>query len=332
MIKEAIGFGNTIDEAKEDAVAKLGASIDDDIQFEVVTMPKKKVLGIFGGSRAEVRVFIEKHEPKPKKDKRPAKKNVERPAKTAKPVAEKAVKNDKPAKPEKQPEAALEKKVKPAKKSPETESYGEAVPAVEIPSDSPTGRAIGYLSKILECLGCNNVEIKASSGERGAIITLDGEGLGVIIGRRGETLDSLQYLTSLAANNGNGYFKVSLNIGNYREKREQTLIALANRVAQQVKETNRSRSLEPMNPYERRVIHTAVQEIDGVLSGSVGEGDHRRVVIYPEGGEMRAPRDNRYNRGGRRPNRDRRPSSTVSSEPSRAPKKDSDVPLYGKIN
>ena len=331
MIKEAIGFGNTIDEAKEDAVAKLGACIDDDIQFEIVNLPKKKVLGIFGGSRAEVRVFVEKPDPKPKKDKRPAKKNVERPAKAAKPAAEKAVKTEKPAKPEKQ-EAKPEKKAKPAKKLSESENYGEAVPAAEIPSDSPTGRAIGYLTKILEGLGCNNVEIKAASGERGAVITLDGEGLGVIIGRRGETLDSLQYLTSLAANNGNGYFKISLNIGNYREKREQTLIALANRVAQQVKETNRSRSLEPMNPYERRVIHTAVQEIEGVLSGSVGEGDHRRVVIYPEGGEMRAPREDRYNRGGRRPNRDRRPCNTVSSEPSRAPKKYSDVPLYGKIN
>lgn len=321
MIKEATGFGITIDEAKEDAIAKLGASIDDDIQFEIITMPKKKILGVFGGSKAEVRVFVERPDPKPKKEKKPARKNNDRTAK-------------KPAR-----EAAPEKKQAPTKakaeaKPPVADTYGDFIDAAEVPADTPTGRAIAYLKVILEALGCGDVAIKASSGERGAIINLEGEGLGVIIGRRGETLDSLQYLTSLASNNNGGYFKVTLDIGNYREKREQTLVSLANRVAKQVKESNRSRSLEPMNPYERRIIHTAVQEIEGVLSNSVGEGDRRRVVIYPEGSDMRPLRDERYNRSGRRGGRDRRSggSNTVASEPTREPKRDSDVPLYGKIN
>ena len=104
---------------------------------------------------------------------------------------------------------------------------------------------------------------------------------------------------------------------------------LAVRVSEQVLKTGRSRSLEPMNPYERRIIHTAVQEIDGVVSSSFGEGSGRRVVIGVEGGEMRPPRRPRNDRDRR--NAPRR-SNTVSSVPSREPKKDSDTPLYGKIN
>ena len=136
--------------------------------------------------------------------------------------------------------------------------------------------------------------MKAATKENAVLISLEGESVGVIIGHRGETLDSIQYLTSLAASNGGGYFKVTINIGNYREKREEALVNLAKRDSEQVIRTGRSRSLEPMNPYERRIIHTAVQEIDGVVSTSFGEGAARRVVIGVEGGEMRPPR-----RGGR---------------------------------
>lgn len=316
MIKEAIGFGATVDEAKEDAILKLGASIDDDIQIEVINMPKKKVLGMFGGSKAEVRVFVEMPDPKPKREKKPAKKQAEK----------KQVADKKP----------VEKKTAPKKAEPApAEDYSDAVDSSEIPADSPAGRAVAYLKNILESLGCENVEMKVASRENGAFIILEGEGLGVIIGRRGETLDSLQYLASLAAKNGSGYFKVSLNIGDYRERRQQTLVSLAKRVSQQVIRNGRSRSLEPMNPYERRIIHTAVQEIEGVVSNSVGEGSRRRVVIYPEGADMTAPapRERNDRRGrGRGRDRDRRPSNTVATAPTREPKKDSDIPLYGKIN
>lgn len=322
MIKEAIGFGATVDEAKEDAILKLGASIDDDIQIEVISMPKKKVLGMFGGSKAEVRVFVEMPDPKPKREKKPVKKQTEKKQATdKKPIEKKAA--DKKAAPKKaEPVAAAE-------------DYSDAVDSSEIPADSPAGRAVSYLKNILVSLGCENVEMKVASRENGALIILEGEGLGVIIGRRGETLDSLQYLASLAAKNGSGYFKVSLNIGDYRERRQQTLVALAKRVSQQVIRNGRSRSLEPMNPYERRIIHTAVQEIEGVVSNSVGEGNRRRVVIYPEGADMTAPapRERNDRRGrGRGRDRDRRPSNTVATTPTREPKKDSDIPLYGKIN
>ncbi|MCQ2449639.1 MAG: KH domain-containing protein, partial [Clostridia bacterium] len=208
--------------------------------------------------------------------------------------------------------------------------------AATLPADSSARRAVDYLVNILSQLGCTEITAKVAEKDNGAFIVLDGEGLGAVIGHRGETLDALQYLAGLAANNNGGYYKVSLNIGNYREKREQTLISLANRVAEQVLRTGRNRSLEPMNPYERRIIHTAIQEIDGVVSASFGEGANRRVIVAPEGAEIRPPRrdgrDNRRGGRGGRGGRDRRPSNKVEVTPTREPKKDADLPLYGKIN
>lgn len=313
MIKEAIGFGNTVDEAKEDAILKLGAKIEEDVQIEIISLPKKKVLGLFGGAQAEVKAYVERPDKPAKKNNKPAKK------------AENNTKGDKKVKSEpKKSEPKQEKKEKVEK--PEVEAVDQSL----ISAESPTGKAIAYLNAILKNLGCENVEVKAAVRENGALIILDGEGLGVVIGHRGETLDALQHLVSLAANNSGGYFKVTLNIGDYREKREQTLRSLALRVAEQVKRNSRNRALEPMSAYERRIIHTAVQEIEGVCSASIGEGKNRRVVIFPEGGTPNMPRRD----GGRRRNDrgGRRPSSTVSSAPAREPKRDTDIPLYGKIS
>ena len=308
MIKEAIGFGSTVDEAKEDAIFKLGAKIEEDVQFEIISLPKKKVLGIFGGAQAEVKAYVERPDKPGKKNNKPAKK------------AENAPKAEKKAKAEKQEV----KKSEPKQEKPQPEMVDQSL----IDANTPTGKAIAYLNSILNALGCENVAIKAAVREGGALISLEGEGLGVIIGHRGETLDALQHLVSLAANNAGGYFKVTLNIGDYREKREQTLVSLATRVAEQVKRNSRNRALEPMSAYERRIIHTAVQEIEGVSSASIGEGKNRRVVIFPEGGTPNMPRrdDNR-----RRNDRGRRQSNTVASAPTREPKRDSNIPLYGKI-
>lgn len=309
MIKEAIGFGNTVEEAKEDAILKLGAREDEDIQIDIVSMPKKKVLGVFGGSKAEVRVYVERPDVKkgPKKNKN-TKANDKKPA-------EKSKKANKPAQSNKAE----------APQKPEIEE--KVVAAADIDADSKTGKAIAYLKNILDNLGCENVDIKAAERENGALIILEGEGLGVIIGHRGETLDALQHLVSLAANNTGGYFKVTLNIGNFREKREQTLISLAKRVSAQVIRNGRSRTLEPMNPYERRIIHTTVQDIEGVVSNSTGEGSSRRVVISPEGGET-APRNDNRNRNRRSGSK---PSAKVIPVADREPKRDSNIPLYGKI-
>ena len=136
-----------------------------------------------------------------------------------------------------------------------------------------------YVAGILEKMGLD-VEIEAEDTEESIVLLLKGENLGVVIGRRGETLDSLQYLASLVANReGGSYKRVSIDIGDYRKKREETLNALARKLAAQAVKTGRSVTLEPMNPYERRVIHSAVQEVEGATSRSVGEEPNRRIII-----------------------------------------------------
>ena len=330
MLKEERGFGETISEAIEDARAKLGVGIDDEVQFETITSPKKKVLGIFGGCKAEVRAYIEIPDKKQKKDNKKPVKKQNTVKETQNKKANLPEKKTADEKTETAPKAAEETVQKAQTVKPNTveEDYKDAVDEALIDKNSPTGRAIEYLKSILVQLGCENITFKAAVKENGAFIIIDGDSMGTIIGHRGETLDALQYLSSLAANIGNGYFKISLNIGNYREKREETLVALAKKVSEQVIKNGRSRSLEPMNPYERRIIHTAVQEIDGVVSNSIGEGPRRHVIISPEGSDTRPQRrDNR-----RRGSRERKPTSVVSSDVTREPKKDSDVPLYGKIN
>lgn len=325
MIKEARGFGATIEEAKENAVKELGVSEFEDIQFELITMPKKKVLGLFGGCKAEVKAFIEL----PDKKVKPNKKNAPK----------KDAQNEKPQKAEKKAEKKTENKsveapVKAETKTQEKEAsvYSEPVDASELAADSLAAKAVAYIKTVLASLNCGEVTIKVANKENGSLILLDGDDLNIIIGRRGETLDALQYLSSLAANNGGGHYKISLNIGNYREKREETLTNLAKRVAAQALKAGKCRTLEPMNPYERRIIHTAVQEIEGVVSGSFGEGAGRRVVIAPEGVELKPRRQDGRHGSNRRPRSSRPAAAAVSSAPAREPKKDSDIPLYGKIN
>lgn len=319
LVKEARGFGSTVDEAKENAIAELGASDFDDVQFEIITIPKKKVMGLFGGCKAEVRAYIEIADKKAKSPKKAKENNVKKDApKKAEAPAKKEEKKPEPVK-----EAVAPKDI------PE---YGEPVDESQIEADSPAAKAIAYIRTVLANLNCGEITIKVASRENASRILLDGEDLSIIIGRRGETLDSLQYLAGLAANNGGGHYKISLNIGNYREKREETLINLANRISAQVLKTGKSRTLEPMNPYERRIIHTAIQSIDGVVSNSFGEGTARRVVISVEGAQVRPPRFNDRRRQGSNRSNTRKPASNAVEAPAREPKRDSDMPLYGKIN
>lgn len=158
------------------------------------------------------------------------------------------------------------------------------VKAILTVEESPAEAAAAYLRDILAALGVpeTKVEIQEKEGENGCVLALTGEDLGFVIGRRGDTLDALQYLTSLIANRiSKDYYRVTVDIGNYREKREQSLTGLAKKLGNQVSRTGRRTSLEPMNPYERRIIHTAVQGIPGVTSWSVGSEPNRYVVIGP---------------------------------------------------
>ena len=143
-----------------------------------------------------------------------------------------------------------------------------------------------YLKTILDKMNLSDVEIEKAENENGIIFDLKGEDPGLIIGHRGETLDALQYLVSLVANrDAKEYKRITLDTGDYRKKREVTLTSLARRIAQNAVRSHRSTTLEPMNPYERRIIHTAVQEVAGATSWSVGIDPNRRVVIGVEGGQ-----------------------------------------------
>lgn len=206
--------------------------------------------------------------------------------------------------------------------------------------------AVDYLQKIFKGMGLQEVSIEVKENENGATLILSGEGLGVLIGRRGETLDSLQYLAGLVANRMEGdYFRITLDSNSYREKREKTLEALARKLASQVIRAGRSMSLEPMNPYERRIIHATVQGIEGVTSSSVGEEPNRRVVISSTSPRKPYNRDGRREGGrrdgghgprGPRSNYERRERQAEKPETpqtvrEKAPEDAASKPLYSKI-
>lgn len=219
--------------------------------------------------------------------------------------------------------------------------------------ESPAGKAILYLQRVLEGMGIPDATVKEEWEDDHYRLDLDcGDNHGAIIGRRGETLDALQYLTSLVVNRGaEEYIRVALNVGDYREKRDETLRGLARKNADQVLKYGRNASLEPMNPYERRVIHTTIQEIAGVCTHSVGADSARRVVISLEDG-VKPTQGSGYSkgRGGYQNNRGGRgrPGGQESRGPkrefsgnargkgaqasSRSPHKDAGAaPRYGKI-
>ena len=301
MIKEAFGTGATVEEAVEAAKTALGAPEDADVQIDSIELPKKKTLGLFGGAPAKARAYYEAPEEK-------------------KAPAEKVVK-------EKTVQKKEEKKAKPAEKA-------QAEPKVYTGATSEMGKvAKDYVASILKGMGVDDVEINVTEDEESISLDLDcGNGYGYVIGRRGETLDAIQYLTRLVINKGkDDYRRVSINAGNYRQKREDTLKELAKKQSERVKKYGRNVVLDPMNPYERRIIHTTVQEIEGVSSHSVGSESDRKVVITLAEGFK--PTNPSRGRGGRNDYRRRSNNSYSSSEskPARAPRSDIGGSLYGKI-
>lgn len=313
MIKEAIGTGNTVDEAKVAAMLELGISDFDDFNVEVIQTPTKKILGLFGGNPAKVKVTTEVADPKPEKKQNKHKENKKI---DKKPV--KKVENKKEEKKEKQEAPKAEPKVEtPELPLNETNLYGETAE---------------YIKSIVMGLGMTECEVKEMSNEEEIYFELDcGEDYGIIIGKRGETLDAIQYLARMMANKGNqSYKRVAINVGNYRAKREETLQILARKTAMRAVRQGRNISLEPMNPYERRIIHTAVQEVEGATSHSVGSDLDRRVVISPVEGARNNGGRGRNNRNGGR--RERKEAYKPEISPDRAPKSDIDgASLYGKV-
>ena len=201
--------------------------------------------------------------------------------------------------------------------------------------DTPDERAEKFLRDVLDKMTLQSVEIEKSTDENAVEFNLSGEEVGFVIGRRGETLDALQYLTSLVANHGEDpYIKVTVNTGNYREKREKTLEILGRKLAFKAIKTGKKTSLEPMNPHERRIIHTAVQKVNGAISWSECENAARHVVIGPDP-KVKQNRKGGYQnnrRGGRRSYNGGRKSSTAPVNPDRVPLNEGgETGLYGRI-
>ncbi|MBR3553981.1 MAG: KH domain-containing protein [Clostridia bacterium] len=355
MIYEAKAFGATIEEARANAIAALNAPETADVHTEVLAMPVKKVLGLFGGKKAEARAFYEVPDA-PKKDlsKKSAAPKADAPVKKDQKPQQKKPADKKPEQKAKAPQAPKNEPKKPdAPKAEPKKAEASLAPEVRTPI-SIEGKpgvmaAAAYLIKIVEGMGVAKASVEPFLlADNEVLLELDcGEDYGIVIGRRGETLDSIQYLTRLVANkvkNDGEYSRISVNVGNYREKRKTTLANLARKNADKVLKYGRDFKFEPMNPYERRIIHTTVQEIEGVTSHSVGSDEARRVVItladgvkpsHPsKGGGNRGNRGgNNRNRGGRGGNRGPRPQQTTA--PTRAPKTDAGAEgfsLYGKLN
>ena len=309
MIRKQEATGKTVDEARAKACALLGVQADDlNVSCEVLEMPQKT--GFLGLKLTPAKVCVSVEEPDAPAA-APAEPVVEKKtpvqeAVKAAPVAEE------PAAAAAQPEAEAEEEpaapaAEAAAEQPAAEEEEPEVPIV-IEENAKIKAAVDYLREVIALMGVENVTFSAVQKGEATIIRLDGEKLGALIGRRGETMESLSYLASLVANRLEGdYIKLGLDVAGYRDKRENDLTVLAQRIGNKVRKTGRSFAMEPMNPYERRIIHSAISKMEGVRSESKGEGRDRRVVIYSTAPDAqtentygeRRPRGGRGN--GRRP-------------------------------
>ena len=281
--------------------------------------------------KAEVKPEV-KAEPKAEKAEAKLEKKVEKAEAKAEKKAEKAeVKAEAKAEAKQEPKAEKPrapkkprqpKAEKPAEKKTEEKKveYAPMVPAkpftpTEPPvlhaEDTPAGKAQRFLMEVTSLMNVKVDVYVDDTREDGLYIHMIGDTLGILIGRRGETLDALQYLTSLQVNKGReGYIRVTLDTENYRAKREDSLRRLAQRMANRATKTGRKVVLEPMNPYERRVLHTALQNHPGVTTHSEGEEPNRRVVIMLAGQAERAEQENKGEKKADKAERGDKPSSS----------------------
>lgn len=272
-MREAFASAKTCDEAIDLACEELGLPRES-VEIEVLEYGKK---GFFSKTLYKVRAYVEEPEKEIKPEiKKEAKKETkkEAPKKESAPVVEETVNEDEEIAPSKEIEARI-------------------------------STAVSYVESIVKELGLTGISVSYKYTKGGLKISVDGDDVGVVIGKRGEALDALQTLTSLAVNKREDeYLKVSVGSGDYREKRKKTLEELAIKVAKNVAESGRKHTFEPMSAYERRIIHSAAATVEGVSSKSFGEEPERKVVILSN--NPRPSRDNRRRDGrGRRDNKPR---------------------------
>ena len=313
-MKDYVVSARTIEEAVSQGLEHLGVSISD-VKVDVIEEGSKGLFGLFGSRPAKVRLTLmeeeqpvenvarsiladvmKEDEPKQQaaqpKEEKPAVKQEntaekpEKAARSAKPAKAKmdqaeGEEAEKPApKPKKPREPKEAKAPKAPKEAKEVKEPKEIIPAEQADRETAAGRAQEFLQELTQLIGVN-VSVAVATDEEGNVrVNMDGDTLGILIGRRGETLDALQYLTSLRVNRGqSNYTRVTLDTEGYRAKREEALVRLANRMANRAQKTGRKVSLEPMNPYERCILHSALQDHPAVTTHSEGEEPNRHVVI-----------------------------------------------------
>lgn len=300
MSMELYFTGKTVEDATAAALQQLGIAREE-IGIEVVEMPTRR---LFRSTPAKIRVTLlaevaaeeekaqkeaarakaaEKAARPQKPQDKPAEKSAEKPA--DKPKA--ARRPDKPAT-VKTAEKVVEKTTEPAAAAAAAANGGandnantEAAPAApHVISQDKIDLAVSYLTTVATDMGVEDFAVIPVQSDETLILKVEGEGLGLLIGRRGETMEALSHLTGLVVNRlGGDYQKVALDVAGYRSKRESDLESLARRIGAKVAKTGRSHTMEPMNPYERRIIHSTISKMEGVTSESTGQGDTRRVVI-----------------------------------------------------
>ena len=296
MIQSIETTGKTTEDALKTALSELGLSRDE-VSVEILTMPKSGFFGI-GAVPAKLRVSYDDGRPEPKDE----------------PVREK-----KPAH-EKRPAPVKEKKPE----APRAEAPRAAAPKATPAEGSREAQAEAFLRGLLERMGVE-CTIAVESREGGGMdITLDGPNMGAVIGRRGETLDAVQHLVNYAVNRGSDkHMHINVDAEGYRSKREESLVNLARKMAAKAIKYKRSMALEPMNSYERHVIHTALQDYEGVSTSSIGTEPNRRVVVNyerPAGESAEQPRRSRGERRDRSRRGGDRPAAPKAAPAENAPK------------
>ena len=271
-MEEITVSAKTLDDAITEALIQLGVT-SDRLEYDVIEKGSSGFLGI-GAKQAVIRARrkIEK---------------VEEPEETVviEPVKEKKreVKRETKKEIKKDTKKEIKREInKEVKKEIKKESKPEVKKELELAKveDHTIKACDEFLHNVLKTMGME-VEITSEIDEEGALsINMEGENMGILIGKRGQTLDSLQYLTNRVANKSQeGYVRVKLDTEDYRRRRKETLENLAKNIAHKVKRTRKTISLEPMNPYERRIIHSALQSDKNVTTHSEGEEPYRRVVV-----------------------------------------------------
>ena len=266
----------TVNDAITEASIQLGVT-SDQMEYDVIEKGSAGFFGI-GSKQAVIRARLKKaEEPKAEEvvEKKPEEKKFENKKNSEKKEFKKEHKEHKEHK---------EVKKQPQKKEAVAEVKEEKKEIeIAVVTEETMKICEEFLIDVLKAMGMEGVEILSKVDEDGALsIEMKGDNMGILIGKRGQTLDSLQYLTNRVANKSqDGYVRVKLDTEDYRRRRKQTLENLAKNIAYKVKRTRKPVSLEPMNPYERRIIHSALQGDDRVSTHSEGEEPYRRVVVTP---------------------------------------------------